>query len=34
MPYFKTQAYDHDDDDFRNMLDEVDRREDLKALIK
>jgi len=33
MPYFKSQAHDHDDEDFKEMLEEVDRRDDLKALL-
>jgi len=33
MPYFKSQAYDHDDEDFRKMIQEIDHRDDLKALI-
>ena len=34
MPYFKSQAYEHDDEDFRKMLEELDEREDLNALLK
>jgi len=34
MPYFKTQAYKHDDEDFRKMIEEIDQREDLKAMLK
>lgn len=33
MPYFKSQAYEHDDEDFRKMLEELDEREDLNALL-
>lgn len=33
MPYFKSQAYEHKDEDFRKMLEEIDRREDLKQLL-
>jgi len=34
MPYFKSQAYDHGDQDFRKMIEEIDQREDLKELVK
>lgn len=34
MPYFKSQAYEHDDQDFRKMIEEIDQREDLKAMLK
>jgi hypothetical protein len=34
MSYFKSQAYDHGDEHFRKMLEEVENREDLKALLK
>jgi hypothetical protein len=34
MPFFKTRAYDHGDENFRKMIDEIDSREDLKALLK
>jgi len=33
MEYFKSQALDYDDDDFKGLLEEVERRDDLKALI-
>ncbi|KIW83267.1 hypothetical protein Z517_02512 [Fonsecaea pedrosoi CBS 271.37] len=34
MPFFKTQAHEHDDDNFRKMLDEIERRDDLRKLIE
>ena len=34
MPFFKSQAYEHNDEDFRKMLEELDEREDLKALLE
>ncbi|EXJ56668.1 hypothetical protein A1O7_07012 [Cladophialophora yegresii CBS 114405] len=33
MPFFKAQAYEHGDEDFRKMLNEIETREDLKALL-
>lgn len=33
MPYFKSRAYDHNDQQFKAMLDEIDSRDDLKALL-
>lgn len=33
MPFFKSQAYDHNDQQFKDMLDEIDSRDDLKALL-
>lgn len=33
MPFFKSQAYEHDDVDFRKMIEEIDQREDLKAML-
>ncbi|KIV95498.1 hypothetical protein PV10_03147 [Exophiala mesophila] len=33
MPYFKSQAYEHGDQQFKDMLDEVESRADLKALL-
>jgi len=33
MPYFKSQAYDYDDEDFRKMIEEIHKREDLRALL-
>ena len=33
MPYFKSQAYEHDDEEFKKMIEEVNQREDLKALL-
>jgi hypothetical protein len=34
MPYFKSQAYDHGDSNFKQMIEEIDQREDLKGLLK
>ncbi|KAK5446246.1 hypothetical protein LTS15_009942 [Exophiala xenobiotica] len=34
MPYFKSQAYDHGDSNFKHMIEEIDQREDLKGLLK
>jgi hypothetical protein len=34
MPYFKSQAYEHDDLEFRKMIEEVETRPDLKAMMK
>ncbi|KAL6250125.1 hypothetical protein RBB50_002426 [Rhinocladiella similis] len=34
MPYFKSQAYDHGDQDFKKMVEEIDHRDDLKAMLK
>ncbi|KIX99081.1 uncharacterized protein Z520_05542 [Fonsecaea multimorphosa CBS 102226] len=33
MPFFRAQAYDHDDDNFRDMIDEINQRPDLKKLL-
>jgi hypothetical protein len=33
MPFFKSQAYEHDDVNFRKMIEEIDAREDLKAML-
>ncbi|KIV77221.1 hypothetical protein PV11_09036 [Exophiala sideris] len=33
MPYFKSQAYEHDDEEFKKMIEEVNQRDDLKALL-
>jgi hypothetical protein len=33
MPFFKSQAYEHGDEDFRKMIDEIDARDDLKAML-
>ncbi|KAI1614044.1 hypothetical protein EDD37DRAFT_471741 [Exophiala viscosa] len=33
MPYFKSQAYEHDDEEFKKMIEEVYHRDDLKALL-
>ncbi|OQU93893.1 hypothetical protein CLAIMM_00346 [Cladophialophora immunda] len=34
MPFFKAQAYEHHDDNFRKMVEEIDRRPDLKKLLE
>ncbi|OAL31143.1 hypothetical protein AYO20_08378 [Fonsecaea nubica] len=34
MPFFKTQAHEQHDDNFRKMLDEIERRDDLRKLIE
>ncbi|KIW65151.1 hypothetical protein, variant [Phialophora macrospora] len=34
MPFFKSQAYEHGDENFRKMIDEIDTRDDLKAMLK
>jgi len=33
MPFFKSQAYEHDDVNFRKMIEEIDTREDLKGML-
>ncbi|KAJ9637650.1 hypothetical protein H2204_004799, partial [Knufia peltigerae] len=34
MSYFKSQAYEHGDEDFKKMIEEIDQRDDLKAMLK
>ncbi|KAJ9615408.1 hypothetical protein H2200_001483 [Cladophialophora chaetospira] len=34
LSFFKSQAYEHDDQDFRRMLEEIESREDLKGFLK
>ena len=34
MAHFKSEAYDHDDEDYKDLLQEIERRHELKAMIK